>query len=697
MQHHLAFQLPITQAHAGCWGTGVGARGCDAHGYMRDDLAHMAVLRSVPSAKGSGWRRAQPRRSDPKGQGPIPREGLSVLSAGRLMGLLYVLSGLITLASPVLPEGAGFRPAQVLAVGISAIIVGLLGLVLPWHQWHPRVSLVTGTPVAFVLIALLNFYSGDQPYKFSLFFVVTFVWIGLSQPRGTAVAFAPLAAIAYVVPIEVMYDRGMMGRGSFLVGVASLAYALPVFILIGEATSWVSMRLQDAREALYHRAHHDPLTGLPNRLLFAESMADALEAAKHKSEGCFVVAVLDLDNFKDVNDSLGHAKGDQLLKQLAARLAPMMRAGDTFARLGGDEFGLLAPALCTPHDAQALAQRVLDCLEEPFWVDGIALSAPASIGFALFPADGETEDELLSRADMAMYAAKAHGHAVRGYSASLDPVDPNRLTLASDFRRALDEGELVAYFQPVIRLTDSALVGMEALARWHHPTLGVLAPAEFLAEIERGGLWHRLTDEMLKLALGQCKAWSEAGHQLFVAVNLSSKDLLRHDLVERIAESLEQAQLPSSALELEVLEDALLIEPVGTIAALSRMGLRMSLDDFGTGYSSLGRLTRLPVEKIKIDRSFVGRLGSNQSDDAIVEAVVELGQNLGISVVAEGIETDETRRHLMALGCPLGQGYLFSQPMPPAEAARWIESAFAGDGLAEGNQALGMGLPRGGY
>ncbi len=426
--------------------------------------------------------------------------------------------------------------------------------------------------------------------------------------------------------------------------------------------------IKASEHELAHLAHHDPLTGLPNRLLFTDRAEQALASAQVHKRGCALL-LLDLDHFKIINDSLGHNVGDQLLKQVSERLAGLFGPGVTLARLGGDEFAVLVESCPQVVQAAALAQRILDALREPFIFDGHQLFISASIGISLFPSDALSAEQLLRNADSALFKAKSvgrEGYAL--YTEELTAHAQNRVEIASELRRALEQQELRVYYQPVHDLHSSRLIGVEALVRWQHPERGLVPPVEFIPIAERTGLIADIDAWVMDQACRQMCQWLADGVQLsFIAINVSSRLFARRELYEQVAQVLHTTGLDPAFLELEVTESAVMEDPEVALEQLHRLrelGLRLAIDDFGTGYSSLLRLKRLPVQKLKIDQGFVAGLPWDEDDAAIVRVVIALAKSMGMQVHAEGIEQVEQARFLLEQGCDMGQGYWFGRPMP---------------------------------
>ncbi|MCR4540385.1 EAL domain-containing protein [Pseudomonas sp. 18.1.10] len=429
--------------------------------------------------------------------------------------------------------------------------------------------------------------------------------------------------------------------------------------------------IKHSEHELAHLAHHDPLTDLPNRLLFTDRAEQALASAQVHKRGCALL-LLDLDHFKIINDSLGHNVGDQLLKLVGERLKALFGPGVTLARLGGDEFAVLAESCPQVVQAAGLAQRMLDAMKQPFIFDGHQLFISASVGISLFPSDALSAEQLLRNADSALFKAKSagrEGYAL--YTEELTAHAQNRVEIASELRRALDQHELRVYYQPVHDLQDSRLIGVEALVRWEHPERGLVPPGDFIPIAERTGLIADIDAWVLDQSCRQMGQWLADGVPLnFIAVNVSSRLFARRELYDQVAQVLHNTGLDPAFLELEVTESAVMDDPEAALEQLHRLrelGLRLAIDDFGTGYSSLLRLKRLPVQKLKIDQGFVAGLPWDEDDAAIVRVVIALAKSMGMQVHAEGIEQVEQARFLLEHECDLGQGYWFGRPVPASE------------------------------
>jgi diguanylate cyclase (GGDEF)-like protein len=423
-----------------------------------------------------------------------------------------------------------------------------------------------------------------------------------------------------------------------------------------------------------HQALHDALTGLPNRALFTDRVERALQGAR-RDGGRVVLMLLDLDRFKEVNDTLGHHHGDALLRQVGPRLAGVLRSSDTVARLGGDEFAVLLPSAPGASAGAEVGDKLLQALRRPFGLGDVEVEVDASLGIAAFPDDGQDVETLVRHADAAMYAAKAGGGGgAERWSRERDGGrDP--LAVAGDLRRAIERGELEVVYQPKVHLRTGAVGGVEALVRWRHPERGLVLPSSFVEQAEHTGLMRPLTLHVLEEALTQLRTWAAGGLRLRVAVNLSARGLLDRGLADDVAAVLERCGVRPAALELEVTEATIMADPsraAEVLRDLAALGVGLSLDDFGTGWSSLGALERLPVDEIKIDRSFVVGLGRGRGGGgAVVRSAIDLGRNLDLRVVAEGVEDEHARRRLAKLGCDLGQGYHFSPPIDGPSLAEW--------------------------
>jgi len=431
----------------------------------------------------------------------------------------------------------------------------------------------------------------------------------------------------------------------------------------------VSRRLRQQVKENKFLAEHDPLTELPNRSLFHQRAQEAVVRAV-RGDSRAAIAIVDLDRFKEVNDTLGHESGDQLLTLLAQRLADHTRPQDAVARLGGDEFGLI---LSEVGDAEEVLRRLRDVIEREVEVSGLPLSVESSIGYVISPDDGIDVDDLLQHADVAMYVAKAQHVGVVRYDARHDHYDAVNLGLIAELRRAIDAGELVMHYQPKACLEDGRVEAVEALVRWQHPTLGLLYPDRFIPLCEQTDLIDRLTTHVLRTALTDVRDLGDVS----VSVNVSARTLGRGRFAEQVIAVLEELGVPPRRLIVEITETSLLTDPpraAAVLAQLDAVGVRVSLDDFGIGQTSLGYLSSLPVHELKIDKSFVLDMLANPAHAAIVRSIVDLGHNLNLRVVGEGVETDAVFATLRDAGCDLAQGYLLARPMPVDQLRLWLST-----------------------
>jgi diguanylate cyclase (GGDEF)-like protein/PAS domain S-box-containing protein len=435
-------------------------------------------------------------------------------------------------------------------------------------------------------------------------------------------------------------------------------------------------------QQLLHDAFHDALTGLPNRALFVDRLGSALARLKRRPDRLLAVLFLDLDRFKLINDSLGHSVGDELLVAISRVLRIAVRPGDTVARLGGDEFTVLLEDLDGTEEATTVAERILSALNIPFVLSGHDVFATASIGVALSSSRYELPEDMLRDADIAMYRAKADGKARHQvFDSSMHTQALEMLALESDLRRAIERKRFVVHYQPIVALAARSIVGVEALVRWDHSQRGLVWPAEFIGLAEETGLVVSISDQVLWQACKDAQDWERRyAYPITVNVNISTRAFAQADLVERVATVLDHTRLSPDRLKLEITESALMENPEMGASMLQRfreLGTRICIDDFGTGYSSLSYLLRFPVDTLKIDRSFVTAIGRSPRNAQIVGAMVSLGKSLGMDVVAEGVETEEQRQHLLDLGCVYAQGYLFSKPLILGDLETLLDEADA--------------------
>jgi diguanylate cyclase (GGDEF)-like protein len=455
---------------------------------------------------------------------------------------------------------------------------------------------------------------------------------------------------------------------------------LTVYLLLGVGLAVLFVALfrivSGASRQLRHQALHDGLTDLPNRNLLYARLGRTTAAAA-RGDAFAALLLIDLDRFKEVNDTLGHDHGDELLVEVADRLRGAVRRSDTLARLGGDEFAVLLASVPDRAAVAELAGRLQAALGRPFALRGIAVELEASIGIALCPDHGTDVHTLVQRADVAMYDAKRTQAGVCTYSSERDPYSADRLGLLAELRRALERDELVLHYQPKVEIETGAVIGVEALVRWAHPTRGLLEPGEFVPLAERTGTVAELTRWVLDAALREARAWRDAGRELPVAVNLAAANIVDVTLPDAVAELLERHGLPGRLLECEISEHTVMADPLRAMDVLGRlraMGVRLSLDDFGTGHSSLAYLKRLPLDEVKIDRSFVAGMTHDENDAMIVRSTIDLARNLGLDVVAEGVEDEDILAGLAALRCDVAQGFHVSRPLPAEQLAAWLDA-----------------------
>ncbi len=448
---------------------------------------------------------------------------------------------------------------------------------------------------------------------------------------------------------------------------AVLPYALLVVALGLCFLAFRAGRASTRREAL-----HDVLTGLPNRALFTDRVERALAGARRDGARP-VVMLLDLDRFKEINDTLGHHHGDAVLRQVGPRITEVLRSSDTVARLGGDEFGVLLPGAEGGEAVREVADKILEALRRPYPVQGSELEVDASLGIAVFPEHGQDVESLLRRADVAMYTAKGSRSGQEVYGRT-SPARPDALALAEDLRRGMEADELSLVFQPKVCLLTGEVHGAEALVRWLHPHRGLVPPSSFVDQADHAGVMRPLTLHVLDRALRQAGVWRASGLELHVAVNISARSLLDRGLPVAVSELLDATGADADTLLLELTEGTIMADPDRArqvLGELDELGVGLSIDDFGTGYSSLGGLQQLPVREVKIDRSFIAGMNGQRGDATTVRATIDIARTHGWRAVAEGIEDEAVRARLAALGCDLGQGYLFSPPVEGDALAAW--------------------------
>jgi diguanylate cyclase (GGDEF)-like protein/PAS domain S-box-containing protein len=422
-------------------------------------------------------------------------------------------------------------------------------------------------------------------------------------------------------------------------------------------------QLQRQMQRIEYQALHDALTDLPNRTLFGDRAEQAMLQAKRDGSG-FAIMLIDLDRFKEVNDTLGHPSGDLLLREIAGRLRRALRESDTVARLGGDEFGVVAPGLSDGATARAFAEKLREKLAEPVVVGGLTIEVEGSVGIAIYPDHGEDVETLTRHADVSMYVSKTT-HAPIVYAAAYDHHSLARLALHGELRQALEADELVVHYQPQADVATGEVHKVEALVRWQHPEHGLLGPDQFIPLAEQTGLIRALTHYVLDTALGQCHAWRAEGREVRVAVNITGRELVDLRFPDEVTKLLSKWRIKPAQLELEITETTIMTNPPrarAVLAQLSKLGVRLAVDDFGSGHASLGYLRKLPINVLKIDKSFIQQMAEDAGDAAIVRTAIDLGHNLGLEVVAEGVETQGQLEFLTSARCDLVQGYLLGRP-----------------------------------
>ncbi|WNI18222.1 putative bifunctional diguanylate cyclase/phosphodiesterase [Actinacidiphila sp. ITFR-21] len=598
----------------------------------------------------------------------------AALTLGMLLLYGWVPAVLVSLAVVMLVgtarrhrgrEAALHAAIDILGIGAGAITLALFG-VHPSveHPWLPAAWSVSA--VFSVTVTALAYLAGTR----------ALLWWTFAPHGGGPPTVARTALLR-----QGMVGGALLGISPLILVVASdKPILLPLFsvpLIALDSTLWIAHAR--AEEQL-----RDPLTGLPNRQWLLERTWGALDSAQRGQAALpqadarerVALILIDLDKFRSVNDTLGHLAGDRLLLQIADRLRLALPRGAEAARLGGDEFAVLLPSCDSTTRAQRVARALVVALGSPLSLDGLTLELEASAGVAVFPDHALDAEGLLRRADVAMYQAKRDRSGVEVYDAARDANTPDRLGLLGDLRRALDTGQVELHYQPKVRF-DGQVAGLEALVRWEHPERGRVNPEEFIGIAETSGLMPQLTEYVLETALAQIATWRRMGLEVPVAVNVSPRDVRSPGFAGAVAARLARHQVPPGALQLEITETVLLEDPqqaADTLNGLTGHGVKMSLDDFGTGYSSLVHLRRLPVSELKIDRSFVARLVVDQEDAEIVRCTIDLAHSLGLLVVAEGVEDDETWERLRELRCDAVQGWLVAAAMPADEATAWLRA-----------------------
>jgi diguanylate cyclase (GGDEF)-like protein len=574
--------------------------------------------------------------------------------------LIYVTSSVVAdLAARLAPLKLLFNAAQylltVLAAGAVLLIAGSLPL-----------TSITGDELPIVLLAAAAFFAINH--------VLACVGCALHARLPVARYLREdLAFQAWTAGCVLAFAPALLASADASVALIPVCFVPMLAVYVGGREAATSS----------HRAHHDGLTGLPNRSLLAETVQEALRGAEREGRPVTMM-LLDLDDFKQINDTLGHELGDLVIRRVARRLQEAIVASGqaaVLARIGGDEFGVLVPG--SQADAEQVAERLLAALDHPLEADSVALHLRASIGIACYPEHGRTAPELMRHADVAMYCAKGSDAAFATYAEEDDEYSIDRLALAAQLRRGIERGELVVHYQPKVPLDGGATLAVEALVRWNHPQLGCIGPDGFIPLAEQTGVIKPLTEKVLEASLAQCRAWRRTGLEVIVSVNVSTRSLLDHDLPVVIGALLARLDLHASALQLEITESRIVADLPRARASLEElraMGVMIAIDDFGTGYSSLSQLQQLPVDEIKIDRSFVTRMESDRQDAVLVHSIIDLGRNLGLRVTAEGVESENVKQVLARLGCDYAQGFHMGRPVIAEECTRHLGPKGRGPG-----------------
>ena len=594
----------------------------------------------------------------------------SAATPARIVGGLMVVAPLLDCVAFALHPHQR-AAAMWVTYGVSAVTMLWGALVLRFGERWPLWSFDAMSTVGLGMVSLVLVVLGRGP-----------------DSLDVSALYGAIFVIAYLIlPLRRAVYQNVVGATLFLAAVmfvesgpraAVSRWLIPGFwfSLVGLIAGRLRRELNRLVDRLAEQAHVDALTELPNRAHFLQQAHVVLESGP-VATGPAAMLLIDLDRFKEVNDTLGHHFGDVLLHRVGVRLRNGLRNDDIVARLGGDEFAILLPSVRSEDDATAIARKIGELLIAPFDIEGTEVRIEASIGVALHGLHGESVADLLQAADTAMYSAKASnsGHAVFDCDRSIEQRRP--LALLNDLRVALEQRALTLHYQPKVDLATNEVCGVEALLRWTHPTRGTIPPSEFIPIAERTGLIHPLTAFVLNEALAQCRRWMDAGIELPVAVNVSTRNVLDVSFVDGIRNALARSGVEPSLLELEITESTIMDDPTRAqrvLEELRMLGVRIAIDDFGTGYSSLAYLRVLPVDHLKIDRSFVMDMIGTPSNGVIVRSAVQLAKNLGLAVIAEGVETQAAMEQLAALGCSAAQGYHLSRPIPADDLVVWLQA-----------------------
>ncbi|MFL5832223.1 MAG: putative bifunctional diguanylate cyclase/phosphodiesterase [Solirubrobacteraceae bacterium] len=599
----------------------------------------------------------------------------------------------------------GLMLAAVLLGGPPAALIGVLTIGIGWVRWREDWHFLLNNLATYAWFPLIGGWTFQlvssaanmTPTHLSYYLLVFAVFVLALSINFTMIAAyhrylgGPTIrqqANDAVVPVlsselfSALLTMAAVYAGTRLGVTGLMLFALVLVIfqyLVGELLASKQRGIE-----LHRMATTDELTGLANREQFRSRLEEAIADCETSGEG-FGVLLIDLDRFKEINDTLGHDSGDWLLRDLGPRLAECVGEGGLVARLGGDEFGVLPPARTSdPRVLEVIAARLLSCFQLPFTIEELSLEIGASIGISRYPVDGRDSHSLLRRADIAMYIAKEKATGFRIYTPDQDKHSIERLSVLGDFRRAISAGEIVLHFQPIVDLQNMHVHGAEGLVRWQHPERGLIPPGAFIQSVEQTGLIAPLTRFVLERAAEECAIWRAAGEEMCVSVNLSVRNLLDRHLPLEIERLLSRHSLPPEALKLEITESMIMSDPeraLSTITYLSSLGVRFAVDDFGTGYSSLAYLSRLPINELKIDRSFVSPMLKDASDLIIVRSTINLAHDLGLAIIAEGVEDEPTLERLGELGCDRVQGFHLGRPMTADAFTEWMRPHRADDTL----------------
>ena len=607
------------------------------------------------------------------------------------LAVMFAVSGLQALVILALPHWPLAHPALVLVIALAA-----LGSAVVIHLARRRLAvrgqqqlLDLGTAAA----SLAVFGCGPSPVSMSaaLFYFWVVAYAAAFYPPAVAARHVALVGVLYAAALAV--DSKPAFAGQWIQAMTALSVTA---LFVGGYAS----KTRRVAAALQFETFHDGLTRLPNRALFLDRLDHALSQT-HRQPRPVAVLLLDLDDFKTVNDSLGHGAGDELLAAVAKRLADVTRAADTLARLGGDEFGVLLESGTMPQAAEKAAARIIESLDPPFPLRAAEVTVGASIGIAVRQAGALTSESLLRDADLAMYLAKRNGkNRYERVRPGMQDEALKHLTLITDMRESLDRGDFRVFYQPIVAVPAGTPRGVEALVRWQHPRFGLLSPAEFVSMAESTGLILPLGKWVLTEACRRASAWRQAGSvddDFYVSVNLSPRQLADPALVADVAQALGDSALPPNALVLEITEGTLMLEFDAGLACLKnlkKLGIRLALDDYGTGYSSLNRLGRIPVDIVKIDKTFIDSVASSSQARALVQSILDVTHAMGMISIAEGVERKDQARALAQLGCDSVQGYFFGKPAPAADTLVTLRRLQSASTALRDNTANGLASSR---